>query len=222
MGSMRMYLVGVKITLPKLRNFDHWVVDIPHRHPRIFHLNPTECGCLWCGCAWKIWLNYRLWSLANFHRQLEDVKTTLRSVQLAPFRFARCNTLRLLNAITSNKNHIYKYPLRPQWRTVCFATKSHTVYSTLHAPDKVMMRLKRRNWHAVTASWRTLLCARRNIILHRLIYSIAELSRLRTYWRLYFCLDSTCSQLWTANRFNLRHSHCFRIGFACEREKSLQ
>lgn len=185
-----------------------------------------EFGCLWCGvCMKNIRLNYRLWSLANFHRQLEDVKTTLRSVQLAPFRFARCNTLRLLNAITSNKNHIYKYPPRPLWSTVCFATEiTHTVYSTSHAPDKVMMRLKRRNWHAVTASWRTLLCASKyyfapSNLFYRRIESSATV--LETIFLREFDIKLTCSQLWTANRFNLRHSHCFRIGFACEKEESL-
>lgn len=169
-----------------------------------------EFGCLWCGvCMKNIRLNYRLWSLANFHRQLEDVKTTLRSVQLAPFRFARCNTLRLLNAITSNKNHIYKYPPRPLWSTVCFATEiTHTLFIPLRThpikwwcvwSDEIGTQLQQADAHFYV---------RRNIILHRLIYSIAELSRLRPYWRLYFCVNSTLN--------SHVHSYELQIDLTCD------
>lgn len=90
-----------------------------------------------------------------------------------------------------------------------------------------MIRLKRRNWHALIASWRTLLCSSQYYFASsqsKLFYRV-ELTRLNALGKYAFLrrcdIKITCSLLWTANRFNLRHLHSFRIGFGCGREEYL-
>lgn len=183
----------------------------------------------------EIRLNYRLWCLTNFSSAIRRCQNNVqRAFNWHRFGSPRCNTLRLLNAITSNKNHIYKHTLCLRAApSVLLQYKITTVYSTSHAPnesdddtfwsDKIGTQLSQAATH-------TFMFAPEYYFASRLIYSIAELSRLHSHCLVYilediyfvrwFDIKFTCSQLWTVNRFNLRHLHSFRIGFACERERS--